>query len=458
MLVLRHFPLTLFACRKALLCQANVRSSLIFLLNLIKQLVSFWHGIFAFCDAINDVFSSTLTKFCNKTKRNRQKTCSKTNRFADFCPHKCKQLLSVLVLAWLGCASLSANAAYVQQLLPQTAFAVPTTPSTYPAPPDDGNLNVPIPFTFNYAGAGRNTVFIGTNGFLTFSAGSNTFANAALFTNTIPADAIMPYWDDMFVPSGGTITYGTAGAAPNRQFIVTWTGVPHFDDRTASCTFQVVLGEDQTIRFRYSSANVRCNGGPQPASANIGATTGIQENAATFIQRSFNTAITTQDVLYSPFPSLSVQKTVTLICDPVNGTTNPKNIPGSISRYTVTIANTGLATANLSTVSDALINFLTFDPNLVVGASAATCLSAPPGVPQSAAGRGFNINVTGSTRAGYPKFLTNAADADGATFASPNVTIDYATALPAVAGVGGYTAGELKGGESVIVYFNVTVN
>ena len=354
--------------------------------------------------------------------------------------------------------SLSANAVYVQSIIPQTAFVVPTTPSTYPAPPDDGNLNVAIPFTFNYAGAPRNAVFIGTNGFLTFTAGSNAFANAALFAAGIPADAIMPYWDDMFVPSGGTITYGTAGAAPNRQFVVTWTGVPHFNDRTASCTFQVVLGEDQTIRFRYSSANVRCNGGPQPASANIGATTGIQENAATFIQRSFNTTITTQDVLYSPFPSLSVQKTVTLICDPVNGTTNPKNIPGSISRYTVTIANTGLATANLSTVSDALINFLTFDPNLVVGASAATCISAPPGVPQSAAGRGFNINVTGSTRVGYPKFLTNAADADGATYASPNVTIDYATALPAVAGAGGYAAGELKGGESVTVYFNVTVN
>ena len=156
-------------------------------------------------------------------------------------------------------------------------------------------------------------------------------------------------------------------------------------------------------------------------------------------------------------PILSVSKTVTLICDPLNGTTNPKNIPGSISRWTVTITNTGGASATLGQVADALSGSTTFDPNLVVGGSAATCTSTvPPGVPQGAAGTGFNISLAGSSRAGFPKFLTNAADGDGGTFTAPNsVLIDYSTALPAVAG---YTAGELKAGESVIVYFNAVVN
>lgn len=159
-------------------------------------------------------------------------------------------------------------------------------------------------------------------------------------------------------------------------------------------------------------------------------------------------------------PALSVQKTITLICDPSNGTTNPKNIPGSISRYTITVTNSGSASASLATVTDALSSFLTFDPNLAVGGSAATCTSTvPPGVAQSAIGNGFKINVTGSTRTGLPKFLTNAADGDGATFANPNITIDYTTAMPAgIFGVNVYTAGELKAGESVTVYFNVVVN
>ena len=36
-----------------------------------------------------------------------------------------------------------------------------------------------------------------------------------------------------------------------------------------------------------------------------------------------------------------------------------------------------------------------------------------------------------------------------------NVTVNFATAMPVEVG---YTAGELKTGESVVVYFNVTVN
>ena len=63
---------------------------------------------------------------------------------------------------------------------------------------------------------------------------------------------------------------------------------------------------------------------------------------------------------------------------------------------------------------------------------------------------------TGDTRPGtYPKFLTTAADADGATHAAGAVTVDYAAGMPVETG---YTAGELKGGESAVVYFNVTIN
>ena len=78
------------------------------------------------------------------------------------------------------------------------------------------------------------------------------------------------------------------------------------------------------------------------------------------------------------------------------------------------------------------------------------------GTPENAAGRGFKLDVTGDTRgATYPKFFTNAADADGVTFASPNITVNFAQAMPAE---GGYLAGELRPTESVVVYFNVTVN
>jgi hypothetical protein len=156
--------------------------------------------------------------------------------------------------------------------------------------------------------------------------------------------------------------------------------------------------------------------------------------------------------------TLSISKSAQLICDPFNSTTNPKNIPGAIVRWTITITNAVGAgsPASLSQVTDALSANTTFDANLVTGAGgAAGCVSAT-GTPESVAGSGFKLDVTGDTRPGtYPKFFTTANDADGANHTAGTVSVNFATGMPVEAG---YTAGELKPGESVVVYFNVTIN
>lgn len=152
---------------------------------------------------------------------------------------------------------------------------------------------------------------------------------------------------------------------------------------------------------------------------------------------------------------LTVSKTQTLLCDPVNGTTNPMHIPGAIVRWTVTVSNspTATASATLSQLSDAVAATTTFDPNLVTGAG--TCSSAA-GTPESAAGDGFKLDVTGDTRPGtYPQYFTSAADTDGADFSASAATVDYSVAMPSE---GAYAVGELKPGESAVFSFNVTVN
>jgi hypothetical protein len=162
---------------------------------------------------------------------------------------------------------------------------------------------------------------------------------------------------------------------------------------------------------------------------------------------------------------ISVFKTSSLICDPFNGSGETrKNIPGAIVRWTITISNaTGAGTsATLAEVTDTLNANTTFDANLVTGAgdpaTAISCTSAS-GTPEGVAGSGFKIDVTGDTRTGasgtFPAFLTTAANGDGATHNAGVVVIDYGPAMPAG---GAYTAGELKAGESVIVYFNATIN
>lgn len=155
--------------------------------------------------------------------------------------------------------------------------------------------------------------------------------------------------------------------------------------------------------------------------------------------------------------TLTITKSAQLICDPFNGTTNPKNIPGAIVRWTVTISNAAGAgnSASLSQVTDALNANTTMDANLVVPVDAATCSSAA-GAAESAAGSGFKLDVSGDARPGtYPKFFTTANDGDGADLSGGTVNVNFATAMPAETG---YDAGELKAGESVVVYFNVTIN
>ncbi len=154
---------------------------------------------------------------------------------------------------------------------------------------------------------------------------------------------------------------------------------------------------------------------------------------------------------------LALQKTVVVLCDPINGTSAPKFIPGAVVQYTVTASNTGTGSATLNQTTDVINPQMVFDNNLINGSGspAAGCSSAT-GTPTSLAGRGFSLDVTGDTRgASYPKYLTTTnADADGAAHSAGTITINYAQAMPAEAG---YTAGEIKPGETVVVKFNAVV-
>jgi uncharacterized repeat protein (TIGR01451 family) len=45
-----------------------------------------------------------------------------------------------------------------------------------------------------------------------------------------------------------------------------------------------------------------------------------------------------------------VQKTVSVLSDPVSGVTNPHQIPGSVQRYQIVVTNTGPGTVDASTL------------------------------------------------------------------------------------------------------------
>jgi hypothetical protein len=55
-------------------------------------------------------------------------------------------------------------------------------------------------------------------------------------------------------------------------------------------------------------------------------------------------------VVLPNLPALRVTKTVDVLSDPVNGSVNPRQIPGSVQAYRVTVANTGVGAVDASTL------------------------------------------------------------------------------------------------------------
>ena len=160
--------------------------------------------------------------------------------------------------------------------------------------------------------------------------------------------------------------------------------------------------------------------------------------------------------------TLTVVKTLTVLCDPANFAGNgstifPRALPGAYIQYKITITNTNAAagaSATLTTITDALQTAnVTMDPDLVT-ATAAAC----PSTAESAAGSGFKLTCTGGTRAcvGTPRYFTTTSSADGVDYALPTITANFGVGqlLPAE---GAYVAGELKGTESAVITYNVKI-
>ncbi len=156
---------------------------------------------------------------------------------------------------------------------------------------------------------------------------------------------------------------------------------------------------------------------------------------------------------------LSVAKTVTVLCDPFNGNTNPKNIPGAVVQYAITITNAAGAgaSATLSQVTDALSASVAWDPKLISGAgapAATACTSA--GGTQLSAATGFSaVRGAGTTTTTYAApGAANQETTAGATHAAGNITINFAT----LAGTAyGAADAALPANSFVTVYFNAIV-
>jgi hypothetical protein len=129
------------------------------------------------------------------------------------------------------------------------ALSAITTPVGTLAGDDVNTGAVTLPFTFNFYGADYTSLYICSNGWVSFTnAGTN------LSNTTIPSATAVSYIGagislgmfDMNTGSGGSISYGYSGTAPNRKFIIYYNGVADFGGG-AAISGQIILNEGSNL-------------------------------------------------------------------------------------------------------------------------------------------------------------------------------------------------------------------
>jgi hypothetical protein len=140
---------------------------------------------------------------------------------------------------------------------------------------DDASVSIPIGFTFPFFGANQTTVFVSSNGLLTFGTGNTTFTNTDLTVNPAQA-AIAVFWDDLHTGGGqpgSGVRFQVSGAGANQHLTIQWNQIRFFAGGTAgdTITFQAQLFADGRIQLNYMDLTSGVAAGNNGASATVGA-------------------------------------------------------------------------------------------------------------------------------------------------------------------------------------------
>lgn len=111
---------------------------------------------------------------------------------------------------------------------------------------DDGSQEVQLGFAFPFQGQDYTSVFVNSNGNLTFGSGDSDFSESiSEFLNDQPR--IAPLWDDLSPNNGGLVSadFGNGSAT------ISFNGVPEFFS-TGSNTFAVTLSADGSVDIQYA--------------------------------------------------------------------------------------------------------------------------------------------------------------------------------------------------------------
>jgi hypothetical protein len=145
---------------------------------------------------------------------------------------------------------------------------------------DDTVGLVQLPFPFRFYGQVYDSVWVCTNGWISFGShpGTSTYENESVPSPNLPNNAVFAFWDDLAVGEFflGNIYARTVDTAPNRKFAIIWQDVA-CNFMADPVTFEVVFDEaDSSITLQY--LDVLCS---DPYSDSGGtATVGIESDTS----------------------------------------------------------------------------------------------------------------------------------------------------------------------------------
>ncbi len=119
---------------------------------------------------------------------------------------------------------------------------------------DEVNHAIALPFPFPYYGVTADTIYVNTNGYVTFGLESDSDYGASTPPVSRLPLAFFVNWNDLNPDAGQGIYVATLGTAPNRVFVVTWDQIGDWGDAATTRTGQLVLYENSdTLLVQYAT-------------------------------------------------------------------------------------------------------------------------------------------------------------------------------------------------------------
>jgi gliding motility-associated-like protein len=205
-----------------------------------------------------------------------------------------------------GCSNLTATFLDIRETSSYTVESMQHTP---PIPYNQGggtgvSINtddvwsnaINLPFTFCFYGQTYNQLLIGSNGNLSFNMGSAggfcpwSFTASCPSPNLVNMGNIFGIYHDIDPSVCGNIKYYTNGAAPCRQFIVSFDLICHFSCTSIKSRHMMVLNETTNYIDVYVESKPLCSGwnggraiiGLQNAAGTVGITAPNRNSAPTW--------------------------------------------------------------------------------------------------------------------------------------------------------------------------------